>query len=127
MTESAKNSENPARRKERIKQEKIALVKELFESQENFPFPGIDPESLLKLRAADEEDPGYTTPIDQILERFQNEGMKIVLGKHPESGNIYALPFQSNDIGNDSISPRYLLIDGVTDERLKKLISLSRG
>lgn len=127
MTEGAPKFENPLQSKEALKREKIALAKELFESRESFSFPGVGPDSYAELKAGDGEDPGYTTPTDKILERMQNEGMKIVLGKHPESGNIFVLPFQSDDIENDSISPRHLLVEGVEDEKLKRLIALSKS
>jgi hypothetical protein len=33
--------------------------------------------------------------------------MKVILGKNSESGNVFMLPAQSNDINNDMILPRY--------------------
>ncbi|MFZ2501038.1 MAG: hypothetical protein WAW90_03615 [Minisyncoccia bacterium] len=110
-------------REERI----IALAKELFESQETFPFLGVDPEGYLEMKAGDEEAPGYTTPTDEIIERMKNEGMKIVLGKNPQSGNVYVLPAQSTDIEMDSISPKRLQISEGMNEKLKELIQLMRG
>ena len=125
MTEGAPISGN-SYEKEHRELEKIALAKELFERGERFPFPGINPEYYAKQLATDEEYPGDTTHIDEIIRRLQNEGMKIVLGQYPESGGVFVLPFGSDDIENDSISPHHLKIDVVTDERLRKLISLSR-
>lgn len=63
------------------KEQIIALTLALHERGETFPFPGIDPESYARMKAGEEEDPGYTTPIDEIIQRLRQEGMKIVLGK----------------------------------------------
>lgn len=105
------------------KQRKIAFALELFESGETFVFPGLKPESYTKLKA-EEEFPGYCTPIDQLLERFRSEGLKVVLGKNPTSGNIFILPRGSDDIENDSLFPRQLSTEGDIDERLAKLIGM---
>ena len=128
MSESPPNQfENKIDEKEERRKEIIALAVELSENQEGFPFPGIDPEAYLKLKSEEEELPGYATPIDELIERFKNEGMKIVLGKYPGSGNFFILPLLSNDIENDSIFPEHLQIIGTIDERLKKLISMNRS
>jgi hypothetical protein len=110
-------------REERI----ISLAKELFESNETFPFFGIDLESYLKMKAGEAEDPGYTTPIDENIERFKIEGMKVVQGKNPQSGNVYVLPAGSTDIEMDGIFPRQLKVSEGMDPRLKELILLGRG
>lgn len=81
-------SEKEPTRREKI----ISLAKELFESRETFPFLGVDPEGYLEMKDGDDEAPGYTTPTDEIIERMKNEGMKIVLGKNPQSGSVYVLP-----------------------------------
>lgn len=114
--------------KEPTKKEKIiALAIELGESGEAFPFSGIDPEAYSKMKANEEEYPGYTTPVDVLVKRFENEGMKVALGKNPESGNVYILPVDSDDIEMDSISPKQLRIYDEMDEKLKELILLTRG
>lgn len=117
------NSEKEPTRKEKI----VSLAIELFESNEIFPFSGIDPESYSKMKVGEEEDPGYTTPIDEIIERLKNEGMKVVLGKNPQSGNVFVLPAQSSNIEMDSISPRQLQISEGMNEKLAELIQLIRG
>jgi hypothetical protein len=104
----------------------IGLAKELFASQERFPFPGLEPESYAALKAIAEEFPEYSPPVDALLERFKNEGMKVVLGKDPGSGNIYILPAQSDDIREDSIFPRHFLVSADMDERIKRLIEMSK-
>lgn len=111
--------------KERKKGEFIALAKELDESHESFLFPGIDPESYATLKSSEEEFPGYTTPIDTLVERFENEGMKVALGEYPDSGNVFILPSGSDDIENDSVFPRHLQVDEAMDERIKRLILLN--
>lgn len=114
--------------KEPTKKEKIiTLGKELYESREVFSFSGIDPEAYSKMKADEEEYPGYTTPMDELQERFKNEGMKVTLGKNPESGNVYILPAQSTDIEMDSISPKQLEINEEMGEKFKELILLMRG
>jgi hypothetical protein len=116
-------SEKEPTKKERI----IALALELSEGHEVFPFSSIDPESYSKIKADEEEMPGYATPIDELLERFKREGMKVVLGKNPQSGNVFILPSQSDDIENDSLFPRHIQISEEMNERLKELIALSRS
>ena len=114
--------------KEPTQEEKIiSLAKELFESNEILDFPGIDPESYLNLKASDEEYPGLTTPTDEIIERLKNEGMKVVLGKNPQSGNVFILPAGSTNIEMDSISPKQLQVSDGMNEKFRELILLVRG
>ena len=117
------HSEKEPTRKEKI----IALAAELHENGEIFPFAGVDPESYLRMKAGEEEDPGYTTPIDEIVERLKNEGMKVVLGKNPQSGNVFVLPAQGDNIEMDSISPKQLQLSEGMSEKLRELILLIRG
>lgn len=104
----------------------ISLVKEISEKNEVFSFDGIDAEAYLRMKATEASYPGYTTPIDEIMERCSKEGIKVVFGKHPESGNVYVLPANSNDIEMDSIEPGQLLITSNTSEKLKELIEAAR-
>ncbi len=104
------------------KSEFIALALEIMESQETFPFSGIKPEIYSQMKIDEVEYPGYTTPIDELIVRFQNEGMKVILGKDPSSGNIYILPANSANIEEDSVQPRQLEISETMDEKLKQLI-----
>jgi len=116
------NPEDSGDKIELTKEEIVSLVQEFFEDKEILPFPGIEPEAYQAQKAGDEQYPGYTTPIDEILERFANEGMKITLGDFPKSANVFALPAQSKDIQMDSIPLRHLLIPDAMPENLKKLI-----
>jgi hypothetical protein len=99
----------------------IELTRELSMFPEVFPFPGMDQESYEKIKAEDEEYPGMTTPIDEIMERLRNEGMKVTFGKNPESGNVYILPNGSDNIEMDSIRPRQLNIEGIENAKLRLL------
>ena len=108
--------------KEQKIREIIALARELSKSPEGFPLPGMGPETYARMKATEEEFPDYTAPIDELVERFAREGMKVVLGKFPESGNVFILPSQSVDIRKDSISPEDLQINETMDAMLKKLI-----
>lgn len=105
----------------------IALAKELSLKNEKLPFPGLVEESYSELKVVDEEYPGFTTPTDQIIARMKVEGIKVVLGEHPESGNVFVLPFLSVDIENDSLSPHHLKIIDEMDDSLKELILLKRA
>ena len=111
---------------EQQKQELLTLANELWQSGETFPFSGIDSVTYAKIKIAEEEYPGFTTPIDDIISRLQNEGMKVVLGNDPLGGSIYILPAGSNNIESDSIMPRQLQVSEEMDERLKALILASK-
>ncbi|MFA6416529.1 MAG: hypothetical protein WCW56_03570 [Candidatus Paceibacterota bacterium] len=126
MNESIPNPDEIKKiEKARIAQEMISLAESLSRSQEAFPFYGIEQVAYLKMRETDENYPGYTTPIDELIERLKEKGLKIVLGPHPESGNIFVLPADSDDIDRDSLSPYKLQVgEGMNDE-LKQLISAS--
>ena len=116
-------SENEPTRKEKI----IALAIELNESQEVFPFPGIAPESYAKMKADEEEYPGYTTPVDELVESFASKGIQVMLGKNPQSGDVFIVPGNSDNIEMDSISPKQLQLSEEMDEKLRELILLVRG
>jgi len=124
---------NPIEAK-RLRREKIiALARELSESSESLPFPGLDPEAYEKLKAdiaadADRSDYDITSPtLDELVARFQSEGMKVTLGSNPLVGNVYILPMGSNDIQNESVLPKHLQITEGMDSRLKELILVSRS
>jgi hypothetical protein len=51
----------------------------------------------------------------------------VVLGEHPESGNVFILPLQSNDIAKDFVFPRHLQISEGMDEKLKRLILMNKS
>ena len=109
--------------KEQKKKEYIALAKELSEKREGFPFPGIKPASYLKIKADQEEYPGYSTPIDEILEKLKTQGMKIVFGDDPNSGNVFILPLNSDNF-DDNLFPSHLETPEGMNASLKKLIEI---
>jgi hypothetical protein len=114
---SSEDEKNVAR------QERIALAMELIASGETIPFPGINQESLDTIRQEQEEYPGYTTPIDELYARFNEEGMKLVMSK---SGlDILILPAGSDNIEEDFLLLRNLFTEGEIDERLLALIPSS--
>ena len=126
-------SEDPSKQlenndKEQKNERFITLARELSESQESFPFPGIDPESYANTKSSEEKTPGYATPIDALVERFENEGIKVALvGECPNNDDVLILPSGSDDIESDSVFPRFLQINETMDERLKELILLNKG
>ncbi|MDP2655027.1 MAG: hypothetical protein Q8P17_00470 [bacterium] len=121
MSEGPQNSEKYMK-----KSEYIRLAVELSEHTEAFPFFGISSDAYIAIKEGEQEDPGYATPIDVLIERFREHGVKIVLGKNPQSGNVFVLPFGSNNIEEDSIFPWHLDIRTDMDPKLKKLILANR-
>ncbi|EKE11838.1 MAG: hypothetical protein ACD_15C00016G0013 [uncultured bacterium] len=61
------------------------------------------------------------------MERFKREEMKVVFGNDHESGNVFLVPFGSDDIENDSIFPKHLQVSDDVDERLRELVLLDRN
>ena len=116
---------------EKKKEEMIKIAQELSESWEHFTFFGIEDESYQNLKSEEEEFPGYVTPIDELIERFKKEGMRVVLGDYPE--NVYVMPAQSylgpasNDVPIDGIFIRHLQINEEMNENLKKLIEMKKN
>lgn len=116
------------------KQERINLAKELQQRDEAFSFPGV-PESIYDELREEEEDlkkllgeDAFST-IDELIEQFQSEGMKVMLGKNPDSGNIFIAPAGSSmkDIEKNSLFPRHLRITSDMNEKLKRLIQADKN
>lgn len=129
-TNSNEESDNDKEVVERA--ERIELALELFATGEIFSFSDIEADNYESLKAAEEGlPPGFVTPIDELIKRFKREGMKIVLGKHPQSGNIFIMPAESSvtddDIEANSIFPRHLQITDDMDQRLKELIQADKN
>ena len=112
--------------KAQMRDRRIILVRELTEGQERFPFPGINPHSYATIKAEEEEFPGFVTPIDELIQRFKDEGMKVAFGKDQKTSNVVVIPCGSDDIKYDSIRPKHLEIRDDMDRRLRELIELSR-
>lgn len=113
--------------KEQRKKDLIALARELKEVAESLPFPGMDSDIYSKMKKDLEGYPDFSAPIDELLERFSSQGMKVMFGDDPESGVVYVLPAQSSDIHMDSLFPRHLQITEGMDERVKNLILLNKS
>ena len=111
---------------EQRRKEIIDLAIELSESRESFPFSGINPEDYAKIKADRDEYPELFSPMDELMERFKSQGIKVMRGNDPSSINAFILPGESTDIENDSIYPRHLQITDAMDERLVKLILLNK-
>jgi hypothetical protein len=124
MSESLPNETEEAE-KERKKKEYIALAEKLAERREGLPFPGINPESYAALKAAEEEFPGFATPIDELVRRFESEGFKVAFGK--ELGNVYVLPLGSDDIEKDSVLPQHLNVSEDMDEAVRDLVLANKN
>ena len=109
--------------------EVVTLAKELIERNESFPFPSIDPDALSKMRADDFEFPGYVTPVDTLLDRCRTEGIRVTLGKYPESGNVYIVPAGENEMGNENMRllPRHLQVNETMDRTLRALVVAERA
>jgi len=106
-----------------LKASVIELAAELSESGEVFPFPGLNPEMYALIKAEQAKNPGFTTPIDELIARFETEGVKVVLTKYPESGNFILLPAGSDNIFDDMLMPDNLVINSDSDSELSTLLT----
>ncbi len=113
------------------KQQKFgALVecgKELSERNEVLKFPGLKPSSYEKIKIADEESQGWATPIDEIIAKMEEQGMKLALSTWDEgSGNMYIIPADmepnKDNIRDYGLPPESFEVTDDMDEGLKKLI-----
>lgn len=93
------------------------------EAGEVFKFPGIRPGAYNQMKKDWEEAPTFAPDVDELLSRFTQVGMKVVIFGDPFSGNIAILPVGSNDL-SDNIQPRLLTPNTDTDETLRKLITM---
>jgi hypothetical protein len=117
--------------KDRAIERRDALALELFESGEVFPFPGILPESYEHLLEAEKfAPPGYVTPIDELIEKFTREGMKVEKGISWKTGsNIECVAPASSDgglYGEDLLHLKNLQIPANMDPKLAELVMLSK-
>ena len=123
MSETPPNVEGRAEKRRMI----ATFARELSENREAFAFPGIDDAAYARIKAGEDEYPGFTTPIDELIARCRAEGMKVVLSPaDPESGNTFILPCGSNDTQQDMIMPEQLDVANVTDPTLRNLILATR-
>jgi len=87
-----------AREKRERRARKLGLATEAMERGETFPFPGITREADAGLRASAEDIPDRTTPVDRHLERFENEGMKVVIITKDKISKVWILPTDTDDV-----------------------------
>jgi len=67
--------------------------------------------------------PGFATPIDELNEKFNQNGMKVVLGKFVCPGNILILPSNSDDI-DDNLRLKHLDKSNISNPKLLELLEL---
>jgi hypothetical protein len=108
--------------KEKLRLEIVALTTEIIESNESFPFPGLDNETYLKWKQEEEPYLPHITSIDEILEKFKIEGMKFSLGD-VHNGAVYVMPVSSTHAKIDGLLLNKIIIDESADPRIKKLFS----
>ncbi len=111
--------------KKRVLERIISLAQQIAEKGEVYQFPGIETKSHETLKADDDEYPGYTTHVDVILERMKSEGIKIVQANNPQSGNVFAMPAQSNDM-SDSILINHLQVSDHLTKEVQELLLLTK-
>lgn len=128
-------SEGAPKQEKMPKAEYMRLAEELSQRPEGFPFPGISPDAYAKLQADIEDDKDrslydISSPtLDELVERFRIEGMKIVRGKAADGTyglTVLVMPKGSTDVQNESVLPRHLEIRGDMDPELQKLILENR-
>ncbi len=126
MNENKPNLPEKGDKKPEVIERRVTLAKELNEQKEAFSFPGITDEAYQVIKEGENEFPGFATPIDEIIARCKEEGIKVVIvpGNNIETGTVHILPYGSNDIVNDNLFPRHLRTENVTDSRMKELIEL---
>jgi hypothetical protein len=114
------NENIPTNEEEGTSLEKYNLLAEKLSARvESLPFPSLKEDSYWNLKAESDTYPDCVTHIDDLIKRFEEEGIKVVIGP---TKRVYILPFNSDDIRNDSIFPRHLEITQDMDEDLKMLI-----
>jgi hypothetical protein len=105
------------------KAEFTRLVEILCRDGERYPFPDIDPLTYQKLKEEEQEFPGVMTPIDVLVEKFKDEGMRFIAGTDASSGNLSIVPAISGDPVYDALQPKNLRPELITDRRVRALIN----
>jgi hypothetical protein len=110
-------------KKQESEPDKLTLAMELIEGNESLSFPGLNIESYNRLKADEEEYPGFATPIDEIIKKCEEQGVKIEIGKNPDGSNMFLLPKDSDDV-DDSLRFKHLNLSAIDNETFKKLASM---
>jgi hypothetical protein len=127
MSESLPQLPSNEEQKKADREKYIQLIETLSQKVDGFPFPGVDEETLKGLLEEEAKYPGFATPVEKLLIRMREEGIKIVQGVHPGSGNVFVVPLLSDDIENDSLFPRHLDPTPDMDSQLRELILANRA
>ena len=101
------------------------LIKRISESPAPLPLTALNQDVYKRIKEGEADLPPFITPIDDILDRCKSEGIKVVLGKNPNSGNFFILPAGSNDIEGDSFQHGLLSAVDVENQALKDLLKFS--
>ncbi len=103
-------------------QQYLVIAERLSGYNESLPFQGLEEAGYQKLKAESDEFPEYVIPIDDLIQRFEAEGIKIVV----EKGRVYVVPFNSTVTNDNCIFPRFLKVTDGMDNNLKTLIKAGK-
>lgn len=124
--EDIKAEGNESREGEVTYEEYIMYTEKVLDLSEALPFSGLNENSYRELKAVSDEFPGFVTDIDDLISRFKDEGIKVILWKN----QAFVLPFNSEisdtTIENDSVLPRHLDASGDVGQNLKRLIEAGK-
>ena len=96
---------------------------ELIENNETLSFLGLNPGSYNLLKAEEKEFPGFATPIDEIIKKCEEQGLKIELGRNQSGYDMFLLPANSDDLA-DSLRFNDLNIDNINDSVFQNLTKI---
>ncbi len=110
----------------------VRMAKELALRTEGFPFAGITDEAYVSLKEIEFDDPDhmYSVETDPLLEKFERDGMKLILAKDDiDSPNMYFLPNgnEDSDRSEESLPPNYISIKDDMDDLLKNFLTLFKA
>ena len=117
----------PKSERRMTKEAYYAFGRALSLERKGFKFRGLEKAAYAKLKEDDEQCPGFVTPIDELIAKFEAQGMKVVLSGHAKSCNVFILPVGSNNVEMDSVLPKSLRLSEDMDPRLKKLIEWDKA
>ncbi len=115
-----------AEHKEQLHREYLELIRELVSENRKFDFPGMSPDTYAKLQAEAGEYSEYATPMDELVAKFNAEGVKVVPANDPHTAIALVVPYRTGDKIMDSLFPRHLEIIEGMDPKLKTLIELNK-
>ncbi len=86
----------------------LELGRELYESEQVCKWPGLKPSAYQSLKKDEEEFPGFVTPIDELIERFEAEGMTFIIDPSGKNQEVFVVPAGSDNVQMESLLPRHL-------------------